>query len=188
MLISSLENKRRTGEDTGNKEINERFEFRSIDPKEAEQAVRIEQVCFPPNEACSEKNMKERIAAAPELFLVAIDRKTGRMAGFLNGVATEETSLRDDFFTKADLHNSKGKNIMLLGLAVLPEYRKQGLAKEIMFQYRRRENDKNRDAMILTCLKSKIEMYEKMGFKNDGIAQSSWGGEQWYEMSCFSFA
>ena len=25
---------------------------------------------------------------------------------------------------------------------------------------------------------------EKMGFKNDGVADSSWGGEQWYEMSC----
>ena len=27
-------------------------------------------------------------------------------------------------------------------------------------------------------------MYEKMGFQNQGISGSSWGGEQWYEMSC----
>ena len=44
-------------------------DFRIIKDNEAEQAVRIEQVCFPPNEACSEKNMIERIKNAPELFL-----------------------------------------------------------------------------------------------------------------------
>ena len=45
--------------------MNNRYEFRIIKDNEAEQAVRIEQVCFPPNEACSEKNMIERIKNAP---------------------------------------------------------------------------------------------------------------------------
>ena len=26
-------------------------------------------------------------------------------------------------------------------------------------------------------------MYEKMGYHNNGIANSTWGGEQWFEMS-----
>ena len=71
--------------------LTERFEFRNIRPGEADQAVMIEQICFPPNEACSEKNMKERIERVPELFLVAADKKTGKLAGFLNGIATDET-------------------------------------------------------------------------------------------------
>lgn len=50
--------------------MNNRYEFRIIKDNEAEQAVSIEQVCFPPNEACSEKNMIERIKNAPELFLL----------------------------------------------------------------------------------------------------------------------
>ena len=37
---------------------------------------------------------------------------------------------------------------------------------------------------FLTCLEEKVKMYEKMGFHNDGISQSTWGGEEWYEMSC----
>ena len=65
--------------------MNNRYEFRIIKDNEAEQAVRIEQVCFPPNEACSEKNMIERIKNAPELFLVAVDKETGKIAGSLNG-------------------------------------------------------------------------------------------------------
>lgn len=39
----------------------------------------------------------------------------------------------DEFFTNAGLHNPDGKNIMLLGLDVLPEYRKQGLGRELMY-------------------------------------------------------
>ena len=44
-----------------NSRILERFEFRDIRQEEADQAVLIEKICFPPNEACSEKHMKERI-------------------------------------------------------------------------------------------------------------------------------
>lgn len=166
------------------KDLNEHFEFRTILPEEADQAAAIEKICFPPNEACSEKMMKDRILVAPDLFLVAVDRQTGKLAGFLNGLSTDEYSFRDEFFTNAGLHNPNGRNIMLLGLDVLPEYRGQGLAKEIMYQYLRREHEKDRKTVILTCLKAKVKMYEKMGFTNNGIAESSWGDEQWYEMSC----
>ena len=34
------------------------------------------------------------------------------------------------------------------------------------------------------CLEGKVGMYEKMGYRDHGISQSSWGGEQWHEMSC----
>lgn len=115
-------------------EICERFEFRNIRQEEAEQAAEIERICFPPQEACSRERMLERAAKAPELFLVAIDKNTDKIAGFLNGLSTDEFSFRDEFFTNADLYDPKGKNIMLLGLDVLPEYRKQGLARELMYQ------------------------------------------------------
>lgn len=176
-------NEKHTTYEETSKQLGERFIFRDILPEEADQAVTIEQICFPPNEACSEKMMKERIIAAPELFLVAVDRETGRLAGLLNGLSTDEDVFRDEFFTNAGLYNPKGKNVMILGLDVLPAYRNQGLAREIVSQYFRREREKNRKNIILTCLPEKITMYEKMGFKNLGIAGSSWGDEQWYEMS-----
>ncbi len=165
------------------KEINERFAFREVRAEEADDVAAIEQICFPPNEACSNAQMKARVIVAPELFFVAVDKETGKIAGFLNGLATDEYVFRDAFFEDAHLHKPDGKNIMLLGLDVLPEYRKQGLAKEIVFQFLRREQDRGRKMIILTCLKSKIRMYERMGFRNMGISNSSWGGEQWHEMS-----
>lgn len=161
----------------------DRFEFRSIRQGEEDRAVAIEQICFPPHEACSEKHMKERIAKAPELFLVAIDKETGEIAGFLNGLATDEASFRDEFFTDVNLYEPEGKHVMLLGLDVLPEYRGQGLAKEIVRRYAQREQKNHRSTLILTCLQEKVEMYKKMGFHDDGMANSTWGGEEWHQMS-----
>lgn len=162
----------------------ERFIFRNVLPEEAGQVAEIEKICFPPNEACSESMMRERVAGVAELFLTAVDRDTGKIAGFLNGIATDEETFRDAFFTDAGLHTPAGRNIMLLGLNVLPAYRGQGLAKEIMCRYLDRERKRGREKVILTCLEDKIGMYERMGFRNDGISGSSWGGEQWYDMSC----
>lgn len=166
------------------KEIYERFTFRNILPEEAEQAAEIEHICFPPNEACSKEIMFERIAIAPELFLTAVDKHTGKIAGFLNGLSTNEYIFRDEFFTDVNLYDPNGRNIMILGLDVLPEYRRQGLARELMYQYLRKERENGKKMVLLTCLKSKVKMYRKMGFRDHGLAESSWGGEQWHEMSC----
>ena len=124
--------------------------------------------------------MRERVKAASELFLVAVDEETGLIAGFLNGIATNEAAFRDEFFTVSALQEADGRNIMLLGLDVLPEYRGKGLAKEIVRRYAERE--RKRERLILTCLEEKVPMYEHMGFTDNGIADSSWGGEEWHEM------
>lgn len=169
--------------DISDKNLTERFEFRNIFKNEADQAVIIEQICFPPNEACSEKDMKDRIDKASELCLVAVDKTTGKIAGLLNGLATDEEVFRDEFFTNAELYEPSGKNIMILGLDVLPEYRMQGLGRELVSQYIRRERDNGRRMIKLTCLESKVNMYKKMGFLDEGISNSVWGGEEWHEMS-----
>ena len=152
-------------------ELQERFEFRNVKAEEAGQTIEIENICFPPNEACSPKSMTERVS-----------RAQGKIAGFLNGIATDEEVFRDEFFTDITLHNRKGKNIMLLGLDVLPEYRGQGLASEIMERYLKREQEVGRKRVVLTCLDEKVKMYEKMGYKDLGISGSVWGGEKWHDM------
>ena len=160
----------------------ERFLFRNIRQEEADEAADIEAVCFPPNEACSRAHMKERIRAASELFLVAADRTTGKLAGFLNGIATHETAFRDAFFTDSGLHTSDGETVMLLGLDVLPAYRRQGLGRELVWNYCRREQEKGRERLALTCHASKVKMYRRYGFRDLGESASAWGGQKWHEM------
>lgn len=164
-------------------ELYERFEFRDIRADEAGQAAQAERICFPPSEACTEEIMRKRVAKASGLFLVAICRQTGKIAGFLNGISTDEYVFRDAFFTDVDLHNPDGRNIMLLGLDVLPEYRRQGLAREMMYCYLRKQRENGKQCVLLTCLPEKVKMYKKMGFQDKGVADSSWGDKQWHEMA-----
>ena len=161
----------------------EQFEFRTILKSEAEQAVTIEHICFPPNEACSRQAMLTRIENASEQFLVAVDKTTGKLAGFITGLSTYEDKFRDEFFTDISLYDPKGENVMILGLDVLPEYRNRGLAREIVRNFSIMEKEKGRKTLILTCLDEKVKMYEKLGFSDKGMADSTWGGEEWHEMT-----
>ena len=161
----------------------EQFEFRTILKSEAEQAVTIEHICFPPNEACSRQAMLTRIENASEQFLVAVDKTTGKLAGFINGLSTYEDKFRDEFFTDISLYDPKGENVMILGLDVLPEYRNRGLAREIVRNFSIMEKEKGRKTLILTCLDETVKMYEKLGFSDKGMADSTWGGEEWHEMT-----
>lgn len=160
-----------------------RYEFRYIKEDEWEQAVFIEHSCFPPNEACSKEHMKERVELIPDQFLVVVDKNTGKLAGFLNGLATNEDIFRDEFFLDATLNNPSGVNVMIMGLSVLSEYRLQGIATALVNEYAVRETAKGRKKLILTCLDSKVEMYKKMGFWDCGMSGSAWGGEEWHEMT-----
>ncbi len=161
------------------KDMSSRFLFRTIRPEEAEAAVEIEAVCFPPNEACKREHMLPRIAAAGDFFLVAEEKETGRIAGFINGIATGEECFRDEFFTDARIHDPRGRNIMILGLDVMPEYRLQGLGRRLMEEYGRRWKGRR---LVLTCLERLVGMYEKFGFTDLGLSASVWGGERWHEM------
>ena len=179
----SSKNQKNTGLENS-RMLAERFEFRDIRPEEGDQAAQIELICFPPNEACTEAMMKERAEKVSDLFFVAADRSTGKIAGFLNGIATDEGAFRDEFFRDASLHQPDGKYVMLLGLDVLPPYRRQGLARELMYEYLRRQWRRGSERILLTCSDEKVEMYQKFGFEDLGIANSTWGNEQWHEMSC----
>lgn len=142
----------------------------------------IEQIVFPPNEAVFPDDVREQASVAPDCFLVAVDRATGEVAGFLNGLATDEEKFRDEFFTDKSLHQPDGRTIMLLGLDVMPEYQGRGLGRAIMQEYIRREKAKGRGRLVLTCLPRLVGMYEKFGYTDLGLSGSAWGGETWHEM------
>lgn len=160
----------------------DRFFFRNVRPVEADETIEIENICFPQNEACLPESMRQRVQFAAECFLVVEDWQTGKIAGFLNGIATDEMIFRDEFFTDISLHDPAGKNVMLLGLDVRPEYRGQGLAHRIMNEYSVRERRRGRHALYLTCHEILVPMYETMGFTDLGLSGSVWGGVRWNDM------
>ena len=167
--------------------LTDRFLFRYIDPdntEEAEYAAYMESVCYlTPTDACTREEILDRIAAAPELFMVAEDRQSGRLAGVLNGVATNEEVFRDEFFSEAGLlHDPEGSTVMLCGLDVMPEYRLRGLARAMISLYCECEKARGRKRLLLTCVEEKIDMYRKFGFRLVGVSASVYGGTVWYDM------
>ena len=59
---------------------------------------------------------------------------------------------------------------MLLGLDVLPEYRHQGLAREIMTQYVEREQKRGREMPVPEPVwNNKVEMYKKWTYTDNGF-------------------
>jgi ribosomal protein S18 acetylase RimI-like enzyme len=72
--------------------------------------------------------------------------------------------------------------VYLLGLDILPRYRRQGLARELLRLYEIWSQVRGKHRMVLTAHKEKVGMYEKMGFTDLGISDSVWGGGVWHEM------
>lgn len=160
-----------------------KIEYHNVHADGAEAAVAVETACFPANEACTLPIMKERVRLAPELFMTATDGENGKMVGFITAIATDECHLRDDFFTNTSLHNPGGKYLMILSLAVLPQYRNRRIATTLMKELLSSQMGKGRKAAVLTCVPANVALYKKMGFADQGVSDSSWGGEMWHEMT-----
>lgn len=140
----------------------------------------IEEKCFPPAEAASLNSFLERFAAFPECFLVAeID---GKLAGHINGCVTDSPKLPDELYHNAKLHQPDGLWQTVFGLAVLPEYQHQGIARALMGEFQKLAKERGKAGMVLTCKEAKIGFYESLGFSCEGVSASSHGGARWNDM------
>ena len=159
-----------------------RYRFRQILPEEGAQAGEMDRICFPPEEAKPMEIMCRFVEKIPEQFLVAVDRGTGKVAGFLCGISSDEARFKDEFFTDLSLNDPAAQTVYLLGLDILPKYRGQGLARELMKLYGIWSQVKGKHRMVLTAHEEKVGLYEKLGFTDLGISDSTWGGGSWHEM------
>lgn len=140
----------------------------------------IEDKCFPPAEAASLKSFLERFLAFPECFLVAeID---GKVVGHINGCVTDSPELPDALYHNTALHQPKGAWQTVFGLAVLPEYQHQGIARALMREFQKMARERGKKGMVLTCKDAKIGFYESLDFKCEGVSESSHGGACWNDM------
>ncbi len=140
----------------------------------------IEKICFPEAEAADKDIIKRRIEVYGNHFLVL--EKDHKIIGFINGMITDEETIRDEMFETASLHNEKGQWQSVFGLDVLPEYRRCGYGALLMEALIKSAKEQCRTGCILTCKKELIHYYEKFGYCNMGISASVHGGSLWYDM------
>lgn len=140
----------------------------------------VELSCFPVAEAASESDFKKRLTVYPNHFWLLED--DGKLVGFVNGMVTNEPTLRDEMFKDANLHNENGQWQMIFGVNTVPEYRRQGCAEKIINKVIADAKEQGRKGLVLTCKEKLLHYYAKFGFKNEGISESTHGGVVWYNM------
>lgn len=160
------------------------YQIRKAGPLDLEEAARVEEECFPAAEAATRESLRQRLEAFWETgsFLAAVLRENGRMIGFINGALTDEGTIRDEMFERADLHNPNGAYQSIFGLDVIGEYRGRGVAAGLMKELIGQARRQGKKGLILTCKKELLGFYEQFGYKNLGVSASVHGGAVWYDM------
>lgn len=142
--------------------------------------ARIEQQCFPVQEAATKEQIRERMKHFGSHFYVI--EYVGTIVGFINGMVTDEETISDEMYEDALLHNEQGRWQSVFGLDVVSEFRNRGFATMLMKALIQDAENEKRDGVILTCKENLIPFYEGLGFQNQGVSASVHGGAVWYDM------
>jgi ribosomal protein S18 acetylase RimI-like enzyme len=140
----------------------------------------VETACFPPAEAATEQDFAGRLAVYPNHFWLL--ERDGKVISFVNGMVTDEPDLRDEMYADASLHDENGAWQMIFGVNTLPEYRRQGLAEQVLRRVIADAKAQGRKGLVLTCKEALVHYYAKLGFTDEGISESTHGGVVWYQM------
>ena len=148
--------------------------------EDLDECFAVETSGFPPEEAASRETIKLRLDTFPAGFLVAeID---GRVVGILNSGATNQDDISDEELKQLIGHDPAGRNMVVFALAVLPEFQKQGIARQLMSRFVEEAHQQGKEKILLLCKQSLIAYYERMGFAHAGLSKSTHGGAEWHEM------
>jgi len=155
--------------------------IRRVRPDDLDQVAAMEVACFPAAEAATREALAGRIAAFPDSFLVA--ELDGILVGMVNGCCTDSPVIFDEMFHGTGLHRPDGANQAIFGLDVLPAYRRQGIAAQLLRALIQASREAGRQAVILTCKEPRIPYYQTFGFRNGGLSDSTHGEARWYDMT-----
>lgn len=115
-------------------------------------------------------------------FLVA--EKEGRVLGYIEGLVVLHRHLQDQSFTEEveDHSHRSGGYISVTCLSIAKEAQALGVGKRLLTALKEVAVEQEREGINLTCHDYLIPYYEKHGFVNEGISQSNFAGETWYDM------
>jgi ribosomal protein S18 acetylase RimI-like enzyme len=154
--------------------------IRHVRPEDHEQCFIVETSGFPPEEAATRETIRMRIDSFPQGFLVA--EVGGKIVGILNSAATNKDDISDEGLKQLIGHDPTGKNMVVFALAVLPEYQKRGIARQLMSRFVKEARDQQKENVLLMCKPHLIDYYERLGFEHVGLSKSTHGGAEWHEM------
>ena len=154
--------------------------IRHVLPTDLEECYQVEVSGFPPEEAASKETIQLRMDTFPQGFLVA--ESNGHVVGILNSASTDKDDISDEELKQLVGHDPNGRNMVVFALAVLPEYRKQGIARQLMERFVMEARKLEKENVLLMCKQHLITYYENMGFEHVSLSKSTHGGAEWHEM------
>ena len=140
----------------------------------------VEAACFPAAEAATREEFADRLAHYGDHFWLMFDG--GTLIAFVDGMVTDRTDLTDDLYADAALHDAHGAWQMIFGVNTLPAYRCRGCAGAVLERVIADARAQGRRGCVLTCKDKLVHYYEKFGFVNEGVSQSTHGGVVWHKM------
>ena len=157
--------------------------IRTAVPADAAALAEVEALCFPAAEAAEQGASSQELSdmAASGLFGGGpFDGET--LISFVDGMVTDQPDLTDDLYENAALHSETGAWQMIFGVVTRPEYRKHGLAAQLLNRAIADARQQGRKGLVLTCKDKLVHYYAKFGFVNEGVSQSTHGNVAWNQM------
>lgn len=154
--------------------------IRTATMEDLEAVTAVEAACFPAAEAATRDEFAARLAVYPNHFWLL--EEDGRLVSFINGLVSDEPTIRDEMFADVAFHNEQGAWQMVFGVNTLPEYRRRGLAGEVMRRVIADARAQGRKGCVLTCKDRLVHYYETFGYRSEGVSASTHGGAVWYDM------
>lgn len=161
-------------------ELMKTMHIRHGDLSDAARLAEIELACFPPEQAASAQEIRDRLSVYPDCFWLMCEGE--EIIAFADGFATDEKDLRDEMYADASMHDPDGNWQMIFGVNTIPERRNRGIATRLIQACLEEARSLSRKGAVLTCLENMIPFYERLGFANEGISQSVHGDAIWYQM------
>ena len=154
--------------------------IRTATMQDLDSIAAVEKVCFRSAEAASREELEKRLQNYPDHFWLQMDGD--RVIAFVDGMVTDEPDLTDDMYTNAAMHREDGAWQMIFGVNTLPEYRRRGLAGQLLETAIAAAKQQGRKGLVLTCKDKLVHYYARFGFVSEGVSGSAHGGVTWYQM------
>lgn len=155
--------------------------IRTAQMDDVDAVAAVEKECFPPAEAATREEFAERILHYGNHLWLMFDGD--KLAAFVDGFVTDAPDLTDEMYERADMHNEAGAWQMIFGVNTMPEYRRRGLAGELIRCAIDNALEAGRKGLVLTCKDELVHYYAGFGFKDEGITdKSTHGNVAWHQM------
>ncbi len=149
--------------------------------EDIKEIAEVEAVCFSKAEAATENDFTKRVECYGNHFWLMYDEE--KLIAFVDGFVTDEPDLTDEMYENASMHNEDGAWQMIFGVNTLPEYRKQGIAAQLINCAIDDARIQERKGLVLTCKEKLVHYYAKFGFKDEGVSEKSKHGNViWHQM------